>query len=65
MLHLRKSSSGLGAPAFLLLQAERLGVDKTTLRYFAAATSGAIGGDGYVSTAMGEAGLDSGERAIA
>jgi hypothetical protein len=53
------------APALLLVQAERLGVDETTLRYFAAAASSAIGGDGYVSTAMGEAGLDSGEREIA
>jgi hypothetical protein len=53
------------APTLLLLQAERLGVDETTLRYFAAAASGAIGGDGCLSAAMGEAGLDSGEREIA
>jgi hypothetical protein len=33
------------APALLLIQAERLGVDETTLRYFAAVVSGAIGGD--------------------
>jgi hypothetical protein len=32
------------APASLLIQAERLGVNKTTLKYFAAVASGAIGG---------------------
>jgi hypothetical protein len=52
-------------PALLLMQAERLGVNETTLRYFAAVASGAIGGDGYVSAAMGEVGLASGERVIA
>ena len=40
------------APALLLIQAERLGVNETTLRYFAAVASGAIDGDGYVSAAM-------------
>jgi diphthamide synthase (EF-2-diphthine--ammonia ligase) len=35
------------------------------LRHFAAVVSGAIGGDGYVSAAMEEVGLASGERAIA
>jgi hypothetical protein len=53
------------APAPLLMQAERLGVDETTLRYFGAVISGAIGGDGYVSAAMGVVGLTSGEREIA
>jgi len=53
------------APALLLIQAERLGVNETTLRYFAAVVSGAIGGDGYVSAAMGKVGLASGEHEIA
>jgi hypothetical protein len=52
-------------PALLLMQAEKLGVNETTLRYFGAAASGAVDGDGYVSAAMGEVGLDSGEREIA
>jgi hypothetical protein len=51
--------------ALLLMQAERLGMNETTLRYFGVAVSGAIGGDGYVSAAMGEVGLTSGEREIA
>jgi hypothetical protein len=37
------------APALLLIQAEKLCVNETTLRYFGAVTSGGIGGDGYVS----------------
>jgi len=53
------------APALLLIQAERLGVNETTLRYFGAVTSGAIGGDGYVSAAMGVVGLTSGMREVA
>ncbi|MFP3193513.1 MAG: PaRep2b protein [Thermoproteus sp.] len=57
------------APALLLIQAERLGGDKEAykdaLRYFAAVVSGAVGGDGYVSAAMKEVGLTSGERAVA
>ncbi len=53
------------APALLLMQAERLGVNEETLRYFAAVVSGAIGGDGYVSAAMKEVELASGEREIA
>ena len=53
------------APALLLIQAERLGVNETTLRYFGAVASGAIGGDGYVSAARREVGLTSGEREIA
>jgi hypothetical protein len=35
------------APVLLLIQAERLGVNETTLKYFGAVISGAIGGDGY------------------
>jgi len=53
------------APALLLMQAERLGVDETTLRYFAAVISGAIGGDGHVSAAERKVVLTSGEREIA
>jgi tetratricopeptide (TPR) repeat protein len=53
------------APALLLIQAEKLGMNETTLRYFGAAASGAIDGDGYVSAAMRVVGLTSGEREIA
>jgi hypothetical protein len=53
------------APALLLIQAERPGVNEETLKYFAAAVSGAIGGDGYVSAAMKKVVLTSGEREIA
>ncbi|MFZ8837395.1 MAG: PaRep2b protein [Pyrobaculum sp.] len=53
------------APAPLLIQAERLGVNETTLRYFAAAVSGAIDGDGYVSAVRKSVVLASGEREIA
>jgi hypothetical protein len=53
------------APALLLIQAERLGVNETTLRYFGAVISGAIGGDGYVSMESGKIVLTSGEREIA
>ena len=53
------------ASTLLLIQAERLGVGEETLKYLAAAVSGAIGGDGYVSAAMGVVGLTSGERGIA
>jgi hypothetical protein len=53
------------APAFLLIQAERLGVNETTLRYFGAVVSGAIGGDGHVSAALKKVELTSGEREIA
>jgi hypothetical protein len=53
------------APALLLIQAERLGVNEATLRYFGAVISGAIGGDGYVSAARKEVSLTSGEREIA
>jgi len=53
------------APALLLIQAERLGVNETTLRYLGAVISGAMGGDGHVSAAMEVVGLTSGEREIA
>ncbi len=53
------------APAFLLMQAERLGVNEATLRYFGAAISGAVDGDGYVSSKRREVDLTSGERGIA
>jgi hypothetical protein len=53
------------APALLLIQAEKLGVNEATLRYFAAVTSGAIGGDGHVSAAMKKVELASGKHAVA
>jgi hypothetical protein len=53
------------APALLLIQAERLGVNEESLRYFAAVASGAVGGDGYVSAALKKVELASGERPIA
>jgi hypothetical protein len=53
------------APALLLIQAERLGVNEETLRYFGAVVSGAIGGDGHVSAASKKVELTSGEREIA
>jgi hypothetical protein len=53
------------APALLLIQAERLGVNEATLRYFGAVISGAIDGDGYVSAARKEVDLISGEREVA
>jgi tetratricopeptide (TPR) repeat protein len=53
------------APALLLIQAERLGVNEATLKYFGAAASGAISGDGHVSAAMKRVELASGERAVA
>jgi hypothetical protein len=53
------------APALLLIQAERLGVNETTLRYFGAVASGAIDGDGYVSAAMRVVGLTSGKLEVA
>jgi len=52
------------APAPLLIQAERLGVNETTLKYIGAVISGAIGGDGYVSAARKEVVLTSGKREI-
>ena len=60
-----KTARRVVAPALLLVQAERPGVDETTLKYFSAAASGAIDGDGYVSAAMRVVGLTSGELEIA
>ena len=60
-----KTAREVIAPALLLIQAERLGVNEMTLRYFATAASGAAGGDGYVSAAMKEVGLTSGKLEIA
>jgi hypothetical protein len=53
------------APALLLMQAERLGVNETTLKYFGAVQWGAVGGDGYVSAAMKEVGLTSSKDSTA
>jgi hypothetical protein len=53
------------APALLVIQAEKLGVNETTLRYLGAVISGAISGDGYVSAAEGKVVLTSGKRAVA
>jgi hypothetical protein len=60
-----KTAREVIAPALLLIQAERLGVNETTLRYLGAVISGAIGGDGYVSAARKEVGLIGGEREVA
>jgi len=60
-----KVAREVAAPAFLLTQAERLGVNEETLRYFAAVVSGAIDGDGSVSAAMKRVVLVSGNRAVA
>ncbi len=60
-----KTARKVVAPALLLIQAEKLGVNEETLRYFAAVISGAVGGDGYVSAAMRVVVLTSGEREIA
>jgi hypothetical protein len=49
-----KTAREVVAPALLLIQAERLGVGETTLKYFGAVASGAVGGDGHVSTARGK-----------
>jgi hypothetical protein len=53
------------APALLLIQAERLGVNETTLKYFGAVASGTISGDGYVSAVSKKVELASGKRAVA
>ncbi len=53
------------APALLLLQAEKLGVNEETLRYFGAVVSGAIDGDGSLSVAERKVVLASGKRAVA
>jgi len=60
-----KTAREVVAPAPLLIQAERLGVNETTLRYFGAVASGAIDGDGHVSAAKGVVNLTSGKRADA
>jgi len=48
------------APALLLMQAEKLGINEATLKYFGAMLWGAVGGDGYVSAAEKEVNLTSG-----
>ncbi|MFP3193117.1 MAG: PaRep2b protein [Thermoproteus sp.] len=54
------------APALLLIQAEKLGIDKETVKYFAMVVSAAIGGDGYVSAAgRGKVVLIIGNRTVA
>jgi hypothetical protein len=65
MLNDDKIAREVVAPALLLIQAEKLGVNETTLKYFGAIVSSAIGGDGYVSAARKEVILTSGERAVA
>jgi hypothetical protein len=59
-----KTAREVVAPALLLIQAESLGVNETTLRYFGAVISGAVGGDGYVSAAMRRVELASGKRTV-
>jgi DUF971 family protein len=65
MLNDDKIAREVVAPALLLIQAERLGVNETTLRYFGAVASGAIDGDGYVSAAMKIIELASGKLEVA
>jgi hypothetical protein len=65
MLNDDKVAREIIAPVLLLIQAERLGVDETTLKYFGAVISGAISGDGYVSATEGKVVLTSGMRAVA
>ena len=60
-----KTAREVIAPALLLIQAERLGVNEETLKYFGAVISGAIGGGGHVSAAMKRIELASGKRAVA
>jgi hypothetical protein len=60
-----KIARGIMAPALLLMQAEKLGVNEETLRYFGAVISGAIDGNGHVSAARKAVGLTSGKRAVA
>jgi hypothetical protein len=60
-----KTARKVAAPALLLIQAEKLGVNEATLRCFGAVASGAVGGDGHVSAAERKAGLTSGEGAVA
>ncbi len=65
MLNDDKIAREVVTPAHLLIQAEKLDVNEATLRYFAAAVSGAIDGDGYVSATQKEVGLTSGKHAVA
>jgi hypothetical protein len=65
MLHEDKIAREVVAPTLLLIQAERLGVNEETLRYFGAVVSGAIGGDGSVSAARKKVDLTSGKREVA
>jgi hypothetical protein len=60
-----KIARGIMAPALLLMQTEKLGVNEETLRYFGAVISGAIDGNGHVSAARKAVGLTSGKRAVA
>jgi hypothetical protein len=60
-----KTARKVVAPALLLMQAEKLGANETTLRYFGAVASGAIDGDGHVSAAEGKVVLTSGKHAVA
>jgi len=60
-----KTARKVVAPALLLLQAEKLGVNEATLKYFGAVLWGVVGGDGYVSAAEKEVDLTSGEGAVA
>ncbi len=60
-----KTAREVLAPALLLMQAERLGVNEETLKCIAAVISSTIGGDGYVSAALKKVELASGKRAIA
>jgi hypothetical protein len=53
------------APALLLMQAEKLGVNEKTLRCSGAVISGTIGGDGHVSAAIRVVGLTSGMHEVA
>ena len=65
-LHVRAPVDGLDGAVRGSGWLERLGVGGESLRYFAAAVSGAVGGDGHVSAAgRGEVGLASGKRPIA
>jgi hypothetical protein len=64
-----KTAREVIAPALLLIQAKGLGggeeAYRDALRYFAAVVSGAVGGDGHVSSAMKRVGLASGKHAFA
>jgi tetratricopeptide (TPR) repeat protein len=65
MLNDDKVARKVVAPALLLIQAERLGVNETTLKYFGAVISSAISGGGHVSAATKRVKLASGKRAVA